>query len=205
MKLCSVDDNIIIQIEEEEEDDERNNKRRKCRSDQDGLCRMSSSDHQCDCRCGCMAFWKEQVRCVHCKKYIIDNRNACQCCFYVHPLTDDAICHMCHNEMYPTSSGFEVPTPHEGEREVSKTTHEKQIQEDLQVTRSQTDWRISKHSHPSCAIVDVEVSVEAVKISKPDISLIKMRSRLEKYDTTDTNTSKKKAMVQTRLSFASTL
>ena len=201
MKLCSVDDNIIVQIEKGKEDDERMNKRRKCRNDQNGLCRMSSSDHQCHCRCGCIAFWKEQVRCVHCQNYIIDNRIACQCCFYVHSLTDDAICHMCHNEKYASFSGFEKPNPHEEDRQISKQADAKSNPADLQVSRSQAYWRNFKDSQSSYANVDVDVSVESVKKSKPDISLMKLRSRLEKHDTTETKVSKKKTMVQTRLSF----
>ena len=57
-------------------------------------------NHRCHCRCGCNAFSKIHVPCIHCLNYISDNSTACQCSFYVHPLTDDAICHMCHQENY---------------------------------------------------------------------------------------------------------
>ena len=87
--------------------DERMNKRRRCSVDDNGLCCILLSDHRCHCPCGCNAFSKEHVRCVHCQNYIIDNSTVCQCSFYVHPLTDDAICHMCHKERYTTFSRVE--------------------------------------------------------------------------------------------------
>ena len=96
--------------------DERMHKRRKCRVDDNGLCCALLSEHRCHCRCGCSAYSKEHVRCVHCQNYIIDNSTACQCSFYVHPVTDDAICHMCHKERYPTFSGVELPHSQDEER-----------------------------------------------------------------------------------------
>ena len=81
-------------------EDERMNKRRKCSVDDNGLCCLPVSDHRCHCPCGCNAFSKEHVRCVHCLNYIIDDSTVCQCSFFVHPLTDDAICHMCHKKEY---------------------------------------------------------------------------------------------------------
>ena len=97
-RRCSIDDN-----------GEKMNKRRGCSIDDNGLCSLPVSAHRCHCLCGCKAFSTEHVRCVHCRNYIIDNSALCQCSFFVHSLTDDAICHICHKNEYITDQSDTSP------------------------------------------------------------------------------------------------
>ena len=147
MECFSADKEIIHYVYKSDAADSGENKRRRCASDEDGFCRLSGSDHQCHCRCGCTAFSKEHVRCVHCLNYISDNRRVCQCSFYVHTLTDDAICHMCHEEKYASFAAVDLLRPYQKERQVSQEIPQC-FQDDEQVSQTaghgRSGSRISK-------------------------------------------------------------
>ena len=135
--------------EKEEEDDEDRKKRRKSIANEDGLSRYVRSGYPCDCLCGCRARWKEQVCCVQCRRYITGNINACNCCMIVHPDTDDAMCHMCHNEEYAASSGLEVRKPEEGESDDVRKDNKTRWREGLASTGTQTSrWSLQQHRPP---------------------------------------------------------
>ena len=107
------------------------------------------SGYPCACLCGCRARWKEQVCCVQCNRYITGNINACNCCMNVHPVTDDATCHMCHNEEYAASSGLGVRKPEEGESDDVRKDNKTRWRDELASTGTQTSrWSLQQHRLP---------------------------------------------------------
>ena len=157
---------------EKEEDDEKRKKRRRSTDNEDGLSRFARSGYHCECLCGCSAKWKERVRCVICRRYLTGNINACQCCIIIHPETDAAMCHMCHNEEYAASSGLEVRKPQEEASEGVRKANDKRWREGLASTGTHASRWSQKQHRPTPEGVEGDTAVAATKRHVEDGTLI---------------------------------